>query len=75
MKCPEGIVVLCKEKIVCKLVMSLYNLKQAAKQWQAKFDQITLTKEFKVNECDERVYIKSTSNNEAIVCLYVMTCW
>ena len=38
----EGSVVPEKEYKVCKLVMSLYGLTQAHKQWRAKFDQTML---------------------------------
>ena len=60
-----------KEKKVCKLVKSLYELKQAPKQWHAKFDQTMLASGFKINECDKCVYIKNTPGHEVIVCLYV----
>ena len=68
---PEGFAVPGKEKKVCKLIKSLYGLKQAQKQWHAKFDQTTLSNGFKINECDKCVYIKDTTNQEVILCLYV----
>jgi len=67
----EGFLVPGKEKKVRKLVKSLYGLKQAPKKWHAKFDQTMLANEFKINECDKCVHIKSTSNRVVIIYLYV----
>ena len=68
---PDGFVVPGKEKKVCRLVKSLYGLKQSPKQWHAKFDQTMLSNGFKINECDKCVYIKNVPNHIVIVCLYV----
>lgn len=56
---------------MCKLVKSLNGLKQAAKQWLAKFDHIILSNDSKINECNKYVYIKNTPNKVVIVSLYV----
>ncbi|KAK4395846.1 Retrovirus-related Pol polyprotein from transposon TNT 1-94 [Sesamum angolense] len=71
MKQPEGFVVPGQEKKVCRLVKSLYVLKQAPKQWHEKFDRTMLSNGFKINECDKCVYVKSTQHSFIIVCLYV----
>ncbi|KAM3320843.1 hypothetical protein P3S67_008045 [Capsicum chacoense] len=71
MEQPEGFMVSEKENKVSKFVKSLYGLKQAAKQWHGKFDQIMFANGFKINECDKCVYIKDTPNHHVIVCLYV----
>ena len=55
---PGGFVVPGKEKKVCKLIKSLNGLKQAPKQWHAKFDQTMLSNGFKINECDKCVTLK-----------------
>lgn len=49
-KQPEAIVIIGQENKVCKLIKSLYGLKQAYKQWHKKFDEIVLTHGFKINQ-------------------------
>ena len=71
MEQPKGFVAPGQEKKVCKLVKSLYGLKQALKQWHQKFDSIVLANGFKINECDKCIYIKNTVNDYVILCLYV----
>ena len=62
-----------KERKVCKLVKSLYGLKQALKQWHEKFDNIMMSHDFKINECDKCVYVKDIKHGYVIVYLYVCT--
>ncbi|KAL6326053.1 hypothetical protein AAG906_000928 [Vitis piasezkii] len=50
-----------QEKKVCKLVKSLYGLKQAIKQWHEKIDNVMMSHGFKINECDKCVYVKDTN--------------
>ena len=68
---PEGFISLGQEKKVCRLVKSLYCLKQAPKQWHEKFDKVMMSNGFTINECDKFVYVKDTNNGYVIVCLYV----
>jgi hypothetical protein len=69
---PEGFVVHDKENKVCRLVKSLYRLKQAPKQWHEKFDKVMLLDGYKVNGSDKCVYTKFDDNLcGVIVCLYV----
>ena len=70
MEQPEGFVVQGQENKVCKLVKSLYGLKQSPKQWHEKFDHTMLSHGFKINECDKCVYIKTYANSCVFVCLY-----
>src|SRR5436853_3422459 len=60
-----------RDKKVCKLVKSIYGLKQAPKQWHERFDTIILNFGFKYNSADRCLYSKITSDYMVIVCLYV----
>jgi len=71
MEQPEGFLTLEQENKVCKLVKSLYGLKQTPKQWHKKFDYAMLESSFKINECDKCVYTKDTTHGYVILCLYV----
>jgi hypothetical protein len=53
---PDGFVVKGQEDKVCKLLKSLYGLKQALKQWHEKFDIKLISAGFSVNEADRCVY-------------------
>ena len=71
MEQPERFIVLGQENKVCRLVKSLYGLKQALKQWYEKFNNVMMSNGFKTNECDKCVYVKDTSKGCVIICLYV----
>ncbi|KAK4389561.1 Retrovirus-related Pol polyprotein from transposon TNT 1-94 [Sesamum angolense] len=68
---PEGFVAHGNERKVCKLVKSLYGLKQTPKQWHEKFDQTILVFGFTVNENDKCIYCKVKGDRIIILCLYV----
>ncbi|GKC40861.1 zinc finger, CCHC-type containing protein [Tanacetum coccineum] len=71
MKQPEGFVMPGDEHKVCKLVKSLYELKQAPKQWHQKFDEVVLSSGFHLNQSDKCVYSKFDSSGKGvIICLY-----
>ncbi|GJU57861.1 zinc finger, CCHC-type containing protein [Tanacetum coccineum] len=72
MKQLGGFVMPGNEHKVCKLVKSLYGLKQALKQWHQKFDEVVLSSGFLLNQSDKCVYRKFNSSGKGvIICLYV----
>jgi len=71
MKQPEGFILPVNEEKVCKLVKSLYGLKQALKQWHEKFDKVILLIGFHYNGVDKCMYSKFTKDFGMIVCFYV----
>ena len=71
MEQPESFVLPRNEKKVCKLVKSLYDLKQALKQWHEKFDSAILSNGFIHNSSDKCMYSKFTKEYGVILCLYV----
>ncbi|WVZ51699.1 hypothetical protein U9M48_002814 [Paspalum notatum var. saurae] len=71
MEQPDGFVVKGQESKVCKLLKSLYGLKQALKQWHEKFDTTLRSAGFAVNEADSCVYYRYGGGKGVILCLYV----
>jgi hypothetical protein len=55
---PDGFVANGQEGMVCKLLKSLYGLKQAHKQCYEKFDRTLTYAGFVVNEADTCVYYR-----------------
>jgi hypothetical protein len=68
---PDGFVAKGQEGKVCKLLKSLYGLKEASKQWHKKFDKILTSARFTVNEADKCVYYRYGGGNGVILCLYM----
>ena len=68
---PEGCVVHGQENKVCKLLKSLYGLKQALKQWHEKFNETLIVDDFSSRDADRCMYTKSVNDNHVIICLYV----
>ena len=56
---------------VCKLVKSLYRLKQVSKQWHKKFDSIIFFNGFQINNFDNCLYYKSFNDRCVLLCLYI----
>ena len=50
---------------------SLYGLKQTPKQWNEKFDNVMMSHDFKINECEKCVYVKDTKHGHVVVCLCI----
>ncbi|GKF10979.1 zinc finger, CCHC-type containing protein, partial [Tanacetum coccineum] len=60
------------ENKVCKLIKSLYVLKQAPKQCHQKFNEVVLSNAYLLNQADKCVYSKfDESGKGVIICLYV----
>ena len=68
---PEGFIVQGQENLVCKLRKSLYDLKQAPRQWYKKFDSLMHRIGFKRCETDHCCYVKFFGNSYIILLLYV----
>jgi hypothetical protein len=67
----DGFVANGQENKVCKLLKSLYILKQAPKQWHEKFDNTLTSASFIVNEADKYVYYRHGGGESIILYLYV----
>jgi hypothetical protein len=63
----DGFAVKGQEGMICKLLKSLYALKQAPKQWHEKFDKTLTSVGFVVNEADKCVYYRF-SGGEGVIC-------
>ena len=68
---PDGFVTSGQEGKVCKLLKSLYSLKQAPKQWHAKFDKTLTSVGSVVNKADKCVYYRFGGGEGVIPCLNV----
>ena len=68
---PDGFVVKGQESKVCKLLKSLYGLKQMPKQWHEKFDRTLTSAGFIINEADRCVYYRYGGGAGVILFLYV----
>ena len=68
---PDGFVANGQEGKVCKLLKSLYGLKQEPKQWHGKFDKTFTSTGFVVNGADKSVYYRYGEGEGVILCLYV----
>jgi hypothetical protein len=71
MEQPAGFVANGQEGMVCKLLKSLYDLKQPPKQWHEKFDRTFTSIDFVMNEVDKCVYYRYGGDEGVILCLYV----
>ncbi|GJV51542.1 zinc finger, CCHC-type containing protein [Tanacetum coccineum] len=72
MKQLEGFVMPGNEYMVCKLVKSLYGLKQALKQWHQKFDEVVLSSGSLLNQSNKCAYSKFDSSSKGVIIyLYV----
>ena len=67
----EGFIAKGQEKKVCKLQKSIYELKQASRSWNLKFDQSVKSFGFLQSPDEPCVYKKSSGNVVVFLVLYV----
>ena len=68
---PEGFIVEGQEQKVCKLLRSIYGLKQASRSWNLSFDETIKTFGFKKNVDEPCVYKHIKENKVVFLVLYV----
>ena len=71
MEQPTGFTKVGKEDLVCKLNKSIYDLKQASRQWYMKFDRIITQNGFKENTVDICIYLRVSGSSNIFLVLYV----
>ena len=72
MEQPEGYIEEGQEGTICKLVKSLYRLKQALRQWNKCFDTFMVKNGFVKSEFDLCVYLKKIKEGDYVyLLLYV----
>ena len=67
----EGFVAKGQEQKVCKLLKSIYGLKQASRSWNIRFDETIKTYGFKQNEDEPCVYKLIKESSVVFLILYV----
>jgi len=68
---PIGFSVEVKEQMVCKLKKSIYDLKQASRQWYLKFNDTIVSFGFEENTVDRCIYLKVSGSKVIFLILYV----
>ena len=71
MEQPVGFVTKVQEHKVCKLLRSIYGLKQSCIQWYLKFHQAIISYDFTMIDEDHYLYVKRSKNKFVILSLYV----
>lgn len=70
MQLPPGITV-SKPNQVCKLVKSLYGLKQASRKWYEKLTSLLLDQGYNHANSDHSLFTKSTTTTFTVLLVYV----
>ena len=68
---PENFVSRDTKRMVCKLKKSIYELKQASRQWYYKFHQVIISSGFEMNMVDDCIYHKFSGSKHIYLVLYV----
>lgn len=77
MSLPEGLPehINARSNLVCKLLKSLYGLKQSSRQWYLRLDKHLQLHDFKILESDVNIYIKrEATSGFTIITIYVDDC-
>ena len=56
---------------MCRLLKSIYGLKQSSRQWNIKFHNVVMSHNFEMIEEDHYVYIKRLKDKFLTLSLYV----
>ena len=68
---PENFVSGYQKNMVCRLKKSIYELKQASRQWYFKFHQVIISFGFEMNLVDDCIYYKFCRSKYIFLFLYV----
>ena len=68
---PEGFMAKGQQQKVCKLLRSIYGLKQASRSWNLRFDETIKTYGFEQNVDEPCVYMYIKEKNVVFLVLYV----
>lgn len=71
MKQPPGFVEMGKDDMICKLNKSIYELKQASRQWYIKFDKVVVAHGFTENKLEDCIYSKFDGSKFIFLVLYI----
>ncbi|CAL0330266.1 unnamed protein product [Lupinus luteus] len=70
MKAPQGLQV-SNSRIVCKLQISIYGLKQASRQWHDKLNNILLQIGYTKSFAGHSLFVKNTNNGCTAILVYI----
>ena len=60
-----------QEHKVCKLLKSIYVLKQSSRQWYLRFHETVMSNHFEMIDEDHCIYVKRSDTKFVILTLYV----
>jgi len=70
MTVPQGVITL-KPNQVCKLLKSLYGLKQASRKWYEKLTSLLLAHQYTQSTSDHSLFVKKTDTTFTVMLMYV----